>query len=222
MIRDCHWDTRKRLLAHAALKGRRILEVGCGTGRVSRMYADEARLTVGIEPELQAVCRAAREVPDVSFTCGSGMHLPFADGSFDVVLFTLSLHHHPDCLAALDEARRVIANDGAVLVLEPTPESEIQRFCKPFEDEDHKLIAVEESLKRCSLEIASKEAFDTCWEFSDFEDAADYPFAHYNHPPDEEKREALRRFLGPKGLNTPIEMTDTLRLTCLRPAFRES
>jgi hypothetical protein len=103
-----------------------------------------------------------------------------------------------------------------ILILEPTIESEIQRFCKPFEDEDHKLIAVEETLARNPFDTISREVFNTHWEFTDFADAADYAFTYYGHPPDEDKRKALRDFLGRKAQNTPIRMTDTLRLTSLR------
>lgn len=185
------------------------------------MYANDAWQVVGIEPELEAVCKAVKAVPDASFICASGMNLPFAVNSFDVVLFTLSLHHHPDCLAALDEAQRVITHDGLIIVLEPTPESEIQRLCNMFEDEDYRLNTVEKALPQCGLEIVSKKTFITHWEFSEFEDVVDYASTYYNHAPDTEKRLALKNFLGSKGHDTPIRMTDPLRLTCLQAPQQE-
>lgn len=215
MIIDCHMDTLKRIQGQVDLKEKRILEVGCGAGRVTRMYAEEPSVVVGVEPDFDAACAGAKAVPGAFFICGSGMHLPFTSGSFDMVLFTLSLHHHPDTLAALAEARRILTDDGKVLVLEPTPESEIQQFCKAFEDEDHRLMAVEDALPRCPLDTTAKETFSTHWEFTDFADAADYAFTYYRHPPDADKREALRDFLGPKAHDAPIRMTDTLRLTSL-------
>lgn len=216
MIIDCYKDTGRKILAHSNLHGKRTLEIGCGSGRVTTMYANDAWQVIGVEPEIEAVYKAAQAVPDASFICASGMNLPFAANSFDVVLFTLSLHHHPDCLAALDEAQRVIAQDGLIIVLEPTPESEIQRLCKVFEDEDYRLKTAEEALSQCGLEIASKETFITHWEFSEFEDVIDYTFSYYNHAPDAEKRLALQKFLGSKANDTPIQMTDSLRLTCLQ------
>ena len=141
--------------------------------------------------------------------------MPFYAENFDIVLFTLSLHHHPDCLVALSEARRVVCSGGLVLVLEPTPESQIQRFCQAFEDEDHRLVTVEKALPQSNLKIISKERFNTCWEFTDLENAVNYAFTNYNHPPDMEKRKALEDFLSQQAQTVPIHMTDTLQLTCL-------
>lgn len=148
------------------------------------------------------------------------MELPIGCHEFDIVLFTLSLHHHPNVPVALKEAKRVLKPNGYVLVIEPTPESEIQRLCKPFEDEDDKLLAVEQALPRCCLEIISQKTFQTQWVFDDYEDVVNYPFAYYQHPHDEDKRSALLAFLGSKVQTKPIHMTDTLRLTCLRPSNR--
>lgn len=216
MIRDCYKDTLRRILDHTDLKGKRVLEIGCGPGRITQMFIDAPHLIVGVEPEFEAVRQGTKNVPDAIFICGSGMNLPFQSDSFDVILFSLSLHHHPDSLAALTEAGRVMAHTGLILILEPTIDSEIQRFCKPFEDEDHKLIAVEETLARNPFDTISREVFTTHWEFTDFADAANYAFTYYDHPPDEDKRKALQDFLGPKAQNGPIRMTDTLRLTSLR------
>lgn len=217
MKRDCFNETRQAVLRHAPLNGKRILEVGCGPGRVTRMLSDDAGLIIGIEPEFGALREAKDCLPDIPFLCGSGMDLPFSSGSFDAVLFTLSLHHHPDCSAALSEARRVVTPGGMVLVLEPTVESEIQRFCTVFENENHRLREVEAALPGECLNTLSVETFSTAWEFTDFEDAANYAFTYYDHPPDEAKRQALRNFLGTKATDAPIRMTDTLRLNCLRP-----
>lgn len=216
MIRDCYKDTLRKILGKTDLKGKRIVEVGCGAGRITQTYMDAPSLIVGVEPEFEAVCQGTKNVPNAIFICGSGMNLPFPPGCFDVILFSLSLHHHPDSLAALTEAGRVLAHTGLILILEPTIESEIQRFCKPFEDEDHKLIAVEDTLARNPFDTISKEVFTTHWEFNDFADAANYAFTYFNHPPDEDKRKALQDFLGPKAQNAPIRMTDTLCLTSLR------
>jgi ubiquinone/menaquinone biosynthesis C-methylase UbiE len=216
MIQDKYGDTLEKLLSYAEFKGKRILEIGCGEGRVTQMYAKDAGRVIGIEPQFEAICKAKQTVSEPFFLCGSGMSLPFYAENFDLVLFTLSLHHHPDCLAALCEARRVLCSGGLVLVLEPTPESQIQSFCRVFEDEDHRLAAAEKALHQSNLEITSKKRFHTYWEFTDFEDAANYAFSHYSHPPDREKRNALKSFLGQQAHAIPIHMTDTLQLTVLR------
>jgi SAM-dependent methyltransferase len=131
------------------------------------------------------------------------------------VLFTLSLHHHPEPAAALAEAERAAAPGGRVLVLEPAAEGEIQRFCGVFENEDHRLEAAQLALTRCGMRLVSEETFCTDWVFEGFQEAAGYAFAYYNHPEDPAKRRALRDFLGNKADRRPLVMHDTLRLACL-------
>lgn len=215
MERDPEQKTLRMLTEQVAFSGKRVLEIGCGPGRVTRMYAAGTRLTVGVEPDTEAVRMAAANVPGARFVGASGMDLPFGPDIFDVVLFTLSLHHHPDPIFALAEARRVLKRGGRILVLEPTPESEVQRLCNVFENEDRELAAVERVLARIKPEPLSKQVFQTRWTFTDFDDVTDFGFGYYDQPDDPEKRRAMRMFLGDKADTRPVEMTDTLRLTCL-------
>jgi ubiquinone/menaquinone biosynthesis C-methylase UbiE len=213
MERDAAQETLQRLTEQVAFSGKRVLELGCGAGRITRTYAAETVMTVGVEPEADAVRSAATDIPGALFVRGSGMKLPFPPRTFDIVLFTLSLHHHPDPAAALVEAGKVLMPGGRILVLEPTPESEVQRLCNVFENEDRELATVERVLSRIRPEPLSKQTFQTRRTFKNFDDVADFGFNYYRQPPDPKKRQALRTFLGPKADSRPVEMTDTLRLT---------
>lgn len=215
MLQDVQRTTRRRLMARAEFEDARVLEVGCGSGRVTAMYADAPRLTIGLEPDPGQVRAAVRRVPAAHFVRASGMDLPFGRHVFGVVLFTLSLHHHPGPLAALGQARVLLAPLGRILVLEPAPQSQIQQLCRVFEDEDDRLEAVERVVHTSGLPVLSRDVFQTEWIFEDFEEVADYAFSYYNHPADPDKRRAMRGFLGPQAGQQPLIMTDTLRLTCL-------
>ncbi|MFW5721918.1 MAG: class I SAM-dependent methyltransferase [Desulfohalobiaceae bacterium] len=208
-------ETRRRLVARAEFEDARVLEVGCGSGRVTAMYADMPRLIIGLEPDPGQVRAAARCVPAAHFVRASGTDLPFGRGVFEVVLFTLSLHHHPDPLTALRQAGRSLAPQGRILVLEPSPQSQIQQLCRVFEDEDDRLETVERVVHTSWLPVLSQEVFQTEWRFEDFEEVVDYAFSYYDHPADPDKRRAMRDFLGPQAEQRPLIMTDTLRLTCL-------
>ncbi len=215
MLQDLQGTTRRRLVARAGFENARVLEVGCGSGRVTAMYADVPLLTIGLEPDFGQVEDAARSVPVAHFVRASGMDLPFGRPVFGVVLFTLSLHHHRDPLAALRQSERSLAPQGRILVLEPAPQSQIQQLCRVFEDEDDRLEAVERVLHTSGLPVLSREEFQTEWIFDDFEEVADYAFSYYDHPADPDKRRAMRDFLGPRAEQRPLTLTDTLRLTCL-------
>jgi len=80
----------------ASLTGKRVLEIGCGSGRLTWRLAERARSVVAIDPDRQEIARARRALPTrlkdrVRFEAGRGESLPFPDGEFDVVVFSWSL-----------------------------------------------------------------------------------------------------------------------------------
>ena len=88
-----------RALERAGVKtGGRILDAGCGGGGTAVSLAEEADLTVGLDIEgrfADAGTRLARErdVKNVAFLQGDGVHLPFGDATFDLV-FSHSVIEH--------------------------------------------------------------------------------------------------------------------------------
>jgi ubiquinone/menaquinone biosynthesis C-methylase UbiE len=107
-----------RYLAEIELpKGARVLEVGCGTGAVSRRIAElfEVRDIVGVDPSpvfLERARELAKHLSRVSFCQGDGRSLEFADESFDLVVFHTALCHIPDPQKAVREAHRVLCPAG--------------------------------------------------------------------------------------------------------------
>lgn len=81
---------------HVSLAGRRILEIGCGDGRLTRQFAPAASSVVAIEPDASAVAiarqLAANEgIDNVEFRVGSAEHVHVRGQPFDVVLFSWAL-----------------------------------------------------------------------------------------------------------------------------------
>lgn len=102
--------------------GARVLEVGCGTGAVSRAIAEllPVREVVGVDPSPVFIERAqaASESPAVSFERGDARRLRFEDGAFDAVVFHTALCHIPGPQSVLAEAARVTAADGRLAVFD--------------------------------------------------------------------------------------------------------
>ncbi|MEN3305277.1 MAG: hypothetical protein V7603_1479 [Micromonosporaceae bacterium] len=94
---------------------RRILDVGCGTGRHLRQLAGSGRAVIGVEPSLGAVRHAVRDVR-ASGVVGNLDNLPIASGWADLVLAMHMLYNLPDMDAGLAEIRRVLRPGGQFVV----------------------------------------------------------------------------------------------------------
>lgn len=104
------------------LQGKRILDVGCGTGRGVVDFVATAKLTVGVDASQDMLLTAARKVEGrsgVGLVRSYAQALPFPTNSFDVVtslnfLHLFSLQTQKDMIA---EMKRVV-QPGGVVVLE--------------------------------------------------------------------------------------------------------
>jgi SAM-dependent methyltransferase len=99
--------------------GDSVLDVACGTGVVARTTADRAGedgRVVGLDLNEAMLAVARRLRPDLEWRQGDAADLPFADGSFDVVLCQSGLMFVPDPVRALREMRRVTRPGGTVAV----------------------------------------------------------------------------------------------------------
>lgn len=103
-------------------QGQDVLDVACGTGVVTRAVADRLAghgRVVGLDLNPTMLAVAARVRPDIEWRQGDAEHLPYADGTFDLVTCQASLMFFPSPVAALREMARVTRPDGAVVVLVP-------------------------------------------------------------------------------------------------------
>ena len=97
--------------------GGRVLDCGCGGGGMPLSLAEHADHVTGIDPMdrfSQAGVTLARErhINNVSFVRTDGMALPFASGTFDLVLSHSVIEHVADAALYLKECRRVMKDGG--------------------------------------------------------------------------------------------------------------
>jgi SAM-dependent methyltransferase len=100
--------------------GKRVLEVGAGTGRDSVALAKSGAdvITLDYSPRSLELIQQASESAGVQIGMvgGDGLQLPFADDSFDVVFHQGLLEHFRDPMVMLREHRRVLKRGGLLLV----------------------------------------------------------------------------------------------------------
>jgi SAM-dependent methyltransferase len=116
-------DPRQQAMLRAYLsevdfpESSRVLEIGCGTGAVTRTVAQWPRVAhaTGIDPSPVFIARArelARSIPNASFEEGDGRALRFEAGSFDAVVLHTTMCHVPRPERLVAEAFRVLRPRG--------------------------------------------------------------------------------------------------------------
>ena len=99
-------------------EAKRVLDAGCGTGRMCRYLADRGCHVRGVDLSPGMIAIAHRDHPDIDTRVASVTELPFPDDEFDGLFFWYSIIHVPDAdlPAAFREARRVLRRNGVILV----------------------------------------------------------------------------------------------------------
>lgn len=122
-----HVYTRLASLS-GARTGDRVLDVGCGTGYFTRAMADVVGCdgtAVGIDASADMLehARQITRVDNCTFSEGLAESLEAADGSYDVVVTSLMIHHLPEDLRgrAIAEMFRVLRPGGRILVADFRP-----------------------------------------------------------------------------------------------------
>ena len=109
---DPEYEEQILPLAARELQGaRRVLDIGCGDGQVSRLAARLGAQVVGIDPTWNCVSVANQRGGGVFARAGAAQ-LPFADESFDAVVACLVFEHIRDVDAAIAEVARVLQPGG--------------------------------------------------------------------------------------------------------------
>jgi SAM-dependent methyltransferase len=100
-----------------------LLDVGTGTGRMAELFAPRARQVTALDmsPEMLRIARTRLQhlpAEQTSLVQGDFSALPFAEASFDTVLFHQVLHYAQDPGAVLGEAARVTRPGGLIAVVD--------------------------------------------------------------------------------------------------------
>ena len=109
---DPEYEEQILPLAAAELSGtRRVLDVGCGDGQISRLASRLGADVIGIDPTWNCVSVAAHR-GEASFARAEAAALPFADGSFDAAVACLVFEHIREVETAIAEVARVLEPGG--------------------------------------------------------------------------------------------------------------
>lgn len=119
------YDTEKRvrvvfntLLSPREVKGKKLLDAGCGTGWFSSRAVEHGAVVTSLDVgenllnEVKKKCRSTRVVGDVTA-------LKFEDNSFDIIVSSDVIEHTPDPAKAISEMARVLKKGGVLALTVP-------------------------------------------------------------------------------------------------------
>lgn len=143
------------------LKGKKVLDIGCGTGRIlGELRLFGADITA-IDISEEMLGRVGRKYPDVKTAVADVEALPFEDDSFDVAVAAFLIVHLKDPQIAFEEVHRVLKSGGEFIVTNinqrkapklKTPKGEIVIQSYYHRPED-----VVKKLEKCLFDIEKNE-----------------------------------------------------------------
>lgn len=124
--------------------GGRVIDLGCGNGRICRAIADRYQEVVGVDVSSRVleIAQAKGNPPNVRYECRDVLDLsPERDGIFDTVYTTNSAFFMGPADVVLPQFRRLVAPGGKLVVLDMTrpdenssaPASGAEKSFQPFE-----------------------------------------------------------------------------------------
>ena len=116
------------------VRGRRVLDYGCGSGANTVQLANRGARVVGLDISEDLIRLAARRMAvnragGAPFVVGSAHELPFPDESIDVV-FGIAILHHLDLNRVSREVHRVLKPGGRAIFREPVRNSAVAGFLR--------------------------------------------------------------------------------------------
>jgi len=116
-----HWHKRavvQSLLQKFASKGS-VLDIGSGTGKILEELKEQGWKVAGIDGEKEAKEWSKKRGIEIALGDVSKSALPFKDNSFDAVLALDILEHLPNDANLLNEAKRIVKENGIIIITVP-------------------------------------------------------------------------------------------------------
>jgi len=108
-------NTLALILENCKNNTKRILDIGCGSGRYARALSEQGFEVIGVDKSESQIKQASKIIPTM---CCEASSLPFDVDSFDLCTMILMIHHmsNKERLSSFREAFRVLSVNGCLLI----------------------------------------------------------------------------------------------------------
>ncbi len=111
------------------VKGKKILDFGCGTGIYAKLLTKMGAKVSGFDISGEMLAIAKRENPELDFKQGSGYNIPFKE-KFDIVLASLVVHYLEDWNQMFKQVSKVLKKGGYFVFSSGNPVGESRKKIK--------------------------------------------------------------------------------------------
>ncbi len=223
MILDPDSSYIQAINSHAPLSGATILEIGCGSGRITSDMAQYAAKIVATDLNSAVLEEAKKNLTaenvEFMYTPGGTPDLPAQ--SFDMIIYTLSLHHIPKDKMAdnLHHAGNLLKDHGRIVVVEPGNGGSFLEVKKRFgagsgDESQEKAAAIAAMQNLAGWIMSPTYHFSVSFQFTDETDFFVNKLPKYRDM-SAEKIIELTKFLGKYTTNQGIILTSGRHLNLL-------
>lgn len=106
-----------RILEAIGSKKAKLLDIGCGYGNLTKIFASKCESVVGID--LQGNFYPPYISPKLDFCKGSALNLPFEDEAFDCIISLDVLEHMKNGVDFVQETYRILKRNGVLIIETP-------------------------------------------------------------------------------------------------------
>ncbi len=164
--------------------GAKVLEVGGGTGSFLSSFTGMAVIAVDLDLTMEMLEEGRRRDDRLVPVQGDGTFLPFRSRVFDLVASVQMLHHVPEPLPLLKEMRRVLHEDGRVMLIDQVAEesyekasvmSAIEKMRDPSHAVSRPVSAYRSLLLAAGFEIESQDVVEVDDTLADWMSPEEFP-----------------------------------------------
>ena len=118
---ELEFPSMLRILKGLDLSGKKVLDLGCGSGRYTKILLNKGARVWASDPSERMLEIARMENKKAIFKKGTASRIPFKSNFFDVIVAGLCLDHVKDSDKAFKEANRVLRKDGIFIFSRNNP-----------------------------------------------------------------------------------------------------